>query len=56
MSMEGLVVAKEVEQKKYKNMMMQQWVNDAEKNKQKRMNQRAKELKDDLARLEMEKQ
>lgn len=53
--MEGMVYAKDEEQKKYKNMMMQDWMNDIEKNKAKRAGEKAKELHDDLARLEMEK-
>ena len=56
MTMEGLVVAKDEEQKKYKSMMMQDWMTDIEKNKAKRAQQRAKEIQADLARLELEKQ
>ena len=54
-TMEGMVVAKDEEQKKYKSMMMQDWMTDIEKNKIRRANQRAKEIQDDMARLEQEK-
>ena len=54
-TMEGMVVAKDEEQKKYKSMMMQDWMTDIQKNKIRRANQRAKEIQDDMARLEQEK-
>ena len=43
-TMEGMVFAKDEEQKKYKSMMMQDWMTDIEKNKAKRALLREREI------------
>jgi hypothetical protein len=55
-TMEGLSKARNDDQKALKSVMAQEWINDMEKNKQRRAMNRAKEIQDDMTRLEKEKQ